>query len=37
MPELSRFYGIPVWNDGAIDLAPEYLYGNGTFAVTQNR
>jgi len=22
-------YGIPVWNDGAIDIAPEYLYQNG--------
>jgi hypothetical protein len=22
-------YGIPVWNDGAIDIAPEYLYRNG--------
>lgn len=22
-------YGIPVWNDGAIDIAPEYLYHNG--------
>jgi hypothetical protein len=22
-------YGIPVWSDGAIDIAPEYLYENG--------
>ena len=22
-------YGVPVWNDGAIDIAPEYLYKNG--------
>ena len=22
-------YGVPVWNDGAIDIAPEYLYQNG--------
>jgi len=22
-------YGIPAWNDGAIDIAPEYLYQNG--------
>ena len=22
-------YGVPVWNDGAIDIAPEYLYTNG--------
>ena len=21
-------YGVPVWNDGAIDIAPEYLYAN---------
>lgn len=21
--------GIPVWNNGAIDIAPEYLYKNG--------
>ena len=20
-------YGVPVWNDGEIDIAPEYLYG----------
>lgn len=23
-------YGIPVWNDGEIDIAPEELYANGT-------
>lgn len=23
-------YGIPVWLDGSIDIAPEYLYSNGT-------
>lgn len=23
-------YGIPVWNDGEIDLAPEFIYENGT-------
>lgn len=22
-------YGVTVWNDGAIDIAPEYLYQNG--------
>ncbi len=22
-------YGVTVWNDGAIDIAPEYLYKNG--------
>jgi len=22
-------YGIPVWNNGEIDIAPEYLYHNG--------
>ena len=22
-------YGVPVWNNGAIDIAPEYLYHNG--------
>ena len=22
-------YGIPVWNNGEIDIAPEYLYQNG--------
>lgn len=22
-------YGIPVWNDGDIDIAPEYLYEHG--------
>ena len=22
-------YGVPVWNDGAIDIAPEYLYQTG--------
>ena len=22
-------YGVPVWNDGDIDIAPEYLYENG--------
>ena len=22
-------YGIPVWNDGHIDISPEYLYDNG--------
>ena len=25
-------YGIPVWNDGAIDISPEYLYQNGSSA-----
>ncbi len=23
-------YGVTVWNDGNIDIAPEYLYENGT-------
>jgi len=23
-------YGVPVWDDGAFDIAPEYLYENGT-------
>ena len=23
-------YGIPVWNNGEIDIAPEYLYQNGS-------
>jgi hypothetical protein len=23
-------YGVTVWNDGDIDIAPEYLYENGT-------
>ncbi|MBS6511483.1 MAG: DUF2442 domain-containing protein [Clostridiales bacterium] len=22
-------YGVPVWSDGAIDIAPEYLYEHG--------
>lgn len=22
-------FGVPVWNDGDIDIAPEYLYENG--------
>ena len=22
-------YGVPVWNDGDIDISPEYLYENG--------
>ena len=22
-------YGVPVWNNGAIDIAPEYLYQHG--------
>ena len=22
-------YGVPTWNDGAIDIAPEYLYKKG--------
>lgn len=22
-------YGVPVWNDGDIDIAPEYLYKHG--------
>ena len=22
-------YGVPVWNDGDIDISPEYLYKNG--------
>ena len=26
-------YGIPVWDDGAIDIAPEYLYYNGMCAL----
>lgn len=26
-------YGIPVWNDGAIDISPEYLYENGIISV----
>ena len=25
-------YGMPVWNDGEIDIAPEYLYENGISA-----
>ena len=25
-------YGIPVWNDGEIDIAPEELYAKGTVA-----
>lgn len=25
-------YGTPVWNDGEIDIAPEYLYENGISA-----
>ena len=25
-------YGIPVWNNGEIDIAPEYLYQNGVKA-----
>ena len=25
-------YGCTVWNDGAIDIAPEYLYANGEIA-----
>lgn len=25
-------YGVPVWNDGTIDIAPEYLYRNGLSA-----
>ena len=25
-------YGIPVWNNGEIDIAPEYLYQNGVRA-----
>jgi len=25
-------YGVPVWNDGAIDIAPEHLYQNGILA-----
>lgn len=27
-------YGIPVWNDGDIDIAPETLYSEGTAAKT---
>ena len=23
-------YGVPTWDDGAIDIAPEYLYRTGT-------
>ena len=23
-------YGVPVWGDGSIDIAPEYLYEHGT-------
>lgn len=29
-------YGVPVWNDGEIDIAPETLYENGK-AVKDNR
>ena len=25
-------YGVPVWADGEIDIAPEYLYSNGVSA-----
>ncbi len=25
-------YGIPVWNDGDIDIAPEYVYEHGRLA-----
>jgi hypothetical protein len=25
-------YGVTVWNDGEIDIAPEYLYANGVSA-----
>lgn len=25
-------YGVPVWNDGQIDIAPEYLYEKGVCA-----
>lgn len=28
-------YGIPVWNDGEIDLAPEYIYANSAPAQMQ--
>lgn len=28
-------YGVPVWNDGAIDIAPEYLYANSTPAASR--
>ena len=29
-------YGVPVWNDGAIDIAPEYLYEHGAKAGGKN-
>lgn len=25
-------YGVTVWDDGVIDIAPEFLYANGTIA-----
>lgn len=25
-------YGVPVWQDGQIDIAPEYLYENGAIS-----
>ena len=27
-------YGVTVWNDGEIDIAPEYIYENGVAAET---
>ena len=27
-------YGVTVWNDGDIDIAPEYLYENGVTSET---
>lgn len=24
-------FGVPVWNEGEIDISPEYLYENGNF------
>lgn len=29
---VSLDYGVPVWNGGEIDIAPEYLYDHGTEA-----
>ena len=38
-PEMFRGvyidYGVPVWDDGEIDVAPEYLYRNATAAQEQ--
>lgn len=30
---VSLEYGVPVWNDGEIDISPEYLYDNGTMKI----